>query len=404
MRIVKDLELSDYSYPLPDSRIAKFPPTNRDGSKILFYNKGSISHHQFPEITNLIPENSSLIFNETKVIPARLYFKKDSGAIIEIFLLSPVLPSPEINKAMISKNGCVWECMVKNLKKWKEGIILKQEIFYQKSNILLEASITNRKKNLIRFEWNDNQISFSEILESSGQVPLPPYLKRSPVPEDRFRYQTVYSRNNGAVAAPTAGLHFTNGLLETLKQKGHHTDYLTLHVSTGTFQPIKDDDILKHKMHTEQVIIKKDTIHNIMNHQGKIIPVGTTSMRTLESLYWYGVKLLLLNDEAFFINKLLPYEFNDDQLPSLEDSLRAVLDLMHEKGIDHISGETEIFIFPGYTFMVCNALITNFHMPNSTLILLVAAFIGQSWATVYKSALENDYRFLSYGDSSILIP
>jgi S-adenosylmethionine:tRNA ribosyltransferase-isomerase len=252
--------------------------------------------------------------------------------------------------------------------------------------------------------WEPEDRSFAEILGLSGIVPLPPYLKREPVPADKLRYQTIYSKNDGAVAAPTAGLHFTKKIIQEIASKNHTTDYITLHVSAGTFRPIQENDILKHDMHTESIIVSKNNVMNVLASLGNIIAVGTTSVRTLETIYWYGVKLLQRKGEGFFIEKLFPYTYNNNNLPEVHEALEAVIHFMDEKGLEELHGNTQIFIFPGYEFKLCNGLITNYHMPRSTLMLLVAAFVGDDWKRIYDVALATDYRFLSYGDTSLLIP
>ncbi len=398
------LNLEDYNYPLPENRIAQFPADKREQSRLLNYNRGIITHHRFSEIPALLPENSLLIFNETRVIPARLTFLKPSGAIIEVFLLNPVLPVSEITQAMEARGEVTWNCLVKNFKKWKNELILRQNVRIHQNTIGLRARIHDREKNLITFSWDDSTYTFSEIIASAGKVPLPPYMKREPEHLDTRRYQTVYSRQDGAVAAPTAGLHFTEEIIEKIESKGHRTDFLTLHVSSGTFQPIREKDITKHQMHKEKLSVSGENILNLLNHKGKIISVGTTSVRTLESLYWFGIKLNENPSSDFYIEKLTPYAQREKPLPDYKTSLQIVLEYMRTHAMDELHGETEIFIFPGYEFRICNGLITNFHMPKSTLILLIAAFTGSDWKKIYREALSNDYRFLSYGDSSLLLP
>ena len=401
---MSELELDEFNYDLPESRIAKFPLDRRELSKLLFYDKGLISHLQFREINRILPQRSLLIFNETKVIPARMTFFKETGAVIEIMLLNPIEPSLDVNIVMSSNSRVTWECMVKNLKKWKPGQTLIQNIRIKEEVLNIEARLIDKGKNHVEISWKDPDLTFADILEYSGKVPLPPYLKREPTDIDKPRYQTVYSRNKGAVAAPTAGLHFTDEIIREIQATNHDTDYLTLHVSAGTFQPIKEKDFRKHEMHKETIIVSISNLLKMRKNLGNIIAVGTTSMRTLESIYWYGVKLLSGNDKSFFIEKLYPYNISEAELPSVIESLEAIINHMNEKNIEKIRGETQIFILPGYQFRICNGLITNFHMPRSTLMLLVAAFVGKDWKKIYDEALSNDYRFLSYGDSSFLIP
>lgn len=395
--------LNEYDYVLPEERIAKSPLAQRDHSKLLVYQLGNIAHQQFFDLPNYLPEGTLLAFNDTKVIPARLYFQKPTGALIEVFLLQPVDP-PEIAAAMHNSNGCTWQCMIGNKRKWNQDLVLEQQLT---EGLLLKADLVNREKNEVRFSWSDPQVSFAEILAKTGELPLPPYLKRKATQKDADQYQTVYSKFEGAVAAPTAGLHFTPEVIQALEQKGVHTEYLTLHVSAGTFQPVKVDNVLEHDMHSEQVVVQRKNIENLAQHPGKIVAVGTTSMRVLESIYWLGVRLIkedydLKPGQPFQIDKLLPYQWENDTLPTREEAMQAILAFMNQHQLDKLWGATEIFIFPRYDFKMCNGLITNYHLPKTTLILLVAAFIGEDWRKVYNEAMENDYRFLSYGDSSLL--
>jgi S-adenosylmethionine:tRNA ribosyltransferase-isomerase len=396
------INLSEYTYDLADEKIAKYPLAERDQSKLLFYQQGAIVHRNFKDVVELIPAKTTLFFNNTKVIPARLIFNKKTGAQIEIFLLKPFLPSTILSIVMEEKQSVAWECMVGNFKKWKDDNPLERVLTLNGSQVSLKAYVHDRKKRLIRFEWNDASISFAEIVEASGKVPLPPYLNRAAEESDKPRYQTVYSQHDGAVAAPTAGLHFTPEILKALENKGIRESFLTLHVSAGTFQPIKAENILEHPMHSEQLVVTKESIADVVAAEDKIIAVGTTSMRTLESLYWFGVRLMNGN-EVFVIQKLEPYQ-DYESLPSRKSAFEAILSWMELNNLNQIIGTTEIFIFPGYEFRVCDGLITNFHQPGSTLILLVAAFIGADWKKLYDQALENNYRFLSYGDSSLLMP
>lgn len=397
------INLDDYEYPLPEERIAQHPLRERDLSKLQVYREGRIGHHVFHELPGLLPEKSLLVFNETRVIPARINFRKPSGAFIEILLLHPVSPSVVMPVAMESKEQTSWECMVRNLRKWPDQMELSMT-FGDEQSVTLRAAIEDRDRQVIRFSWEPPELTFSEVLEITGKTPLPPYMKREPESEDLDRYQTVYSRNQGAVAAPTAGLHFTDKTLQDLSDTGHQTDFITLHVSAGTFQPIREENIREHPMHKEQVLLTRRNILNWLRHPEGIIAVGTTSMRTLESAYWYGVKLLRVGPADFFVGKLYPYEHGLTELPPLQASLEAILACMDEQKTDSLLGETEIFIFPEYEFKVCRGLITNYHIPRSTLILLVAAFTGQDWKKIYREALDKDYRFLSYGDSSLLLP
>lgn len=398
------INLEDFDYPLPENRIAIYPLKERSQSNLLVFKDQSIKHQTFNQITDFLPEESLLVFNETKVIPARLEFYKPTGAKIEIFLLDPVLPSHDAMITLKSPQPVVWRCLIKNFKKWNEDLMLEKVLHSGPIQIHLKAGIHDRGKRLIALSWEPVKSTFGEILENLGKIPLPPYIKREPDPEDRARYQTVYSKNDGAVAAPTAGLHFTRKILDQIKKKGFKTDYLTLHVGAGTFQPIRHRDIRKHPMHSEQIRITRTNILNLLRHKGPVMAIGTTSMRTLETLYWYGVKLLTRPKKDFYIDALFPYQFDPEDLPSKAESLQAILDFMSSRQKDEISGETRIFIFPGYHFMICQGLVTNFHIPKSTLLLLVGAFIGDQWRNIYREALDHGYRFLSYGDASLLLP
>lgn len=393
--------LSLLVYDLPDERIAKHPLAQRDSSKLLIYKNGEIIDQSFGQIGAHLPEKTTLFFNNTKVIPARLFFHKDTGALIEIFLLKPLEPSEVISQVMEATDSVTWECMVGNFKKWKDGQELTLILNDEANEIKLTASIADRSSTQIQFDWDNANYSFAEIVELAGKVPLPPYLNREAIDADKERYQTVYSKKEGAVAAPTAGLHFTDKVLEELAENGVKESFLTLHVSAGTFQPIKVENPKDHPMHSEQMAVEKQAIKDVINSEF-VIPVGTTSMRTLESLYWFGVRLLKGN-ESFDIQKLELYNTSED-LPSRKASFQAILDYMNKGNITQLVGKTEIFIMPGYQFRVCNGLITNFHQPGSTLLLLVSAFLKGNWKKVYNHALENNYRFLSYGDSSLLLP
>ncbi len=398
---ISAIDLTAYEYTLPEEKIAKFPLAKRDASKLLHYKDGEISHLNFSNIPDLLPADTLLVYNDTKVIPARLIFQRETGARIEIFLLQPVLPTTVIPEIMLAKHPVVWETMIGNAKKWKDGEILKGLIPFNDGTITLQARLIDRATRQVEFSWDNAEVAFVDVVEASGEVPLPPYLNRKPVEEDKSRYQTVYSEKEGAVAAPTAGLHFTPEIFEQLRLKGIMEAQVTLHVSAGTFQPIKASQVTEHPMHSEQIHISRKTIELIISHLGKVVTVGTTSVRTLESLYWYGVKLLEGKGEDLKIEKLIPYE-NRRSLPAAKESYAAILTYMNEKSLETIMGTTEIFIFPGYEFKIVKGLITNFHQPGSTLILLIATILGEDWKRVYSEALTNEYRFLSYGDSSLL--
>lgn len=391
------LNIEDFTYKLPAEKIASNPLPDRSESKLLVYQQGKIQHSNFKSILEFLPSKAILFFNDTKVIPARIHFQKETGAEIEIFLLSPLKPSPIMASTMTTTTSCTWQCTIGNLKRWKDG----QPLSKKTTQGTLTAVLINRAEGVVEFTW-DTQQSFAEILSSIGVTPLPPYIKREASKEDLNRYQTVYSHYEGAVAAPTAGLHFTTEILDALTATGIQTDFLTLHVSAGTFQPVKVNNALDHEMHHEQVVVTRKSIENLLKPDHNIVAVGTTSMRTLESLYWFGVKLLKDPFSTFSITQHDPYR--EEKQPTKEESLQAILNMMNAQKIISITGNTSIFIHPGYSFKICNALITNFHLPASTLILLVAAFIGDDWRKIYQQALEKNYRFLSYGDSSILIP
>ncbi|MEB2778035.1 S-adenosylmethionine:tRNA ribosyltransferase-isomerase [Algoriphagus sp. D3-2-R+10] len=395
------IDLSEYEYTLPEEKIAKYPLAKRDASKLLHYKDGQISHLNFSNLPDLLPADTLLVYNDTKVIPARLIFQRETGARIEIFLLQPISPTTVIPEIMLAKHPVIWETMIGNAKKWKDGEILKGLILFNGSSITLQAKLFDRETRQVEFSWDNPEVAFVDVVEASGEVPLPPYLNRKPIEEDKSRYQTVYSEKEGAVAAPTAGLHFTPEIFDQLKSKGIKEAQVTLHVSAGTFQPIKASEITEHPMHSEQIHINRETIELILSNLGKVVTVGTTSVRTLESLYWYGVKLLEGRGEDLKIEKLFPYE-SRESLPSAKQAYDAILTYMKETGLQTIMGTTEIFIFPGYRFKIVKGLITNFHQPGSTLILLIATILGEDWKRVYTEALANKYRFLSYGDSSLL--
>lgn len=395
------IDLQSYTYDLPDDRIAKYPREVRDQSKLMIYKNGEISHLQFTDITSQLPENTLLVFNDTKVIPARAHFRKETGAVIELLLLHPELPTRVINDAMLVKHSCVWECMIGNKKRWKAGDTLTNVIRVSNAEVHLKVTYHDYGQNLVQLSW-DADVTFLDLVKALGEIPLPPYLNRDTEEPDKETYQTVYAHHDGAVAAPTAGLHFTPRVFDALAQKGIRKSFLTLHVGAGTFQPIKVEKVTEHRMHSEQVVFTRALINDLLQSVEHIVPVGTTSLRSLESLYWYGVKLFKKETTVFNIEKLYPYPWEDSQLPSAQESLQAIADHMDGAQLEEIVGETEIFIFPGYRFRLCRGIITNYHQPGSTLILLVAAFVGNDWKTIYSEALVNNYRFLSYGDSSLL--
>jgi S-adenosylmethionine:tRNA ribosyltransferase-isomerase len=402
----KNLAIQDFQYELPDERIAKYPLAQRDQSKLLFFDNGRIADHQFSEISNILPNGSLLVFNDTKVVQARLYFTRSTGSVIEIFCLEPLAPTSEIQQAMQQAGSCVWRCLVGNAKKWKEPV-LEMPFNYQGQNAILKAEKTEAEAGSfqIKFSWEPASLTFAEVLAGAGNLPLPPYFKRDANEADQQRYQTVYARQEGAVAAPTAGLHFTPTVLENLKAAKMETAYLTLHVGAGTFRPVKADKMQDHDMHAEQIVVSRIFIEQLLAHFPKpVIPVGTTSMRSLESLYWLGVLLKRnpnLQIAELLVPQWLPYEEQTD-IP-VSEALQAILTFLTQNDTDFLHASTQILIAPGYNFKICSGLITNFHQPGSTLLLLVAALIGEEWKRVYEHALNNNYRFLSYGDSSLLM-
>jgi S-adenosylmethionine:tRNA ribosyltransferase-isomerase len=398
---IQSIDLKEYEYTLPEERIAKHPLEKRDHSKLLEYKNGILHHRHFFDLPTLLDSDSLLVYNNTKVIPARLIFQRQTGARIEVFLLQPVAPSRVMSQIMASKKPVVWETMIGNVKKWKEGEELQGTVTVANRQVILTARLLNRVLKQVEFSWSDEEIAFVDLVEACGETPLPPYLNRKAEEEDKSRYQTVYSEKEGAVAAPTAGLHFTEEIFSGLRKKGIQEAALTLHVSAGTFQPIKVETVEEHPMHSEQMEIKLETIEKLLKHEGKIVAVGTTSVRTLESMYWFGVQLLENRGGIFQIEKLAPYT-RRETLPTRKEALEAIVKEMNARSVDSLLGTTEIFLFPGYQFQLVDGLITNFHQPGSTLVLLIAALLGKDWKMVYQEALANNYRFLSYGDSSLL--
>jgi len=401
---MKDINIAEYDYDLPDDRIAQYPVRERDISKLLLFDGNTISSDIFRNLDKYIPEDSLLVFNNTRVIKARLLFQKKSGAQIEILCLEPLTP-PDYETSFSSKGPVEWKCIIGNLKKWKTGIIL-MKFHYENTDYELQAGKVSPEGEVwrIRFDWNNRDLSFSEVIEASGHTPLPPYIARDDEEVDACRYQTVYSSVRGSVAAPTAGLHFTDDLIERLYGKGIKQANITLHVGAGTFQPVKAETISGHNMHCEHFFVTNVTITELIKFHGKIIAVGTTSVRTLESLYWLGVKAF--NDPDCNIDELKVDQwepYNNKQNISVKSSLTAISELMTKRKYQEISASTSIIIIPGYKFRMIAGMITNFHQPKSTLLLLISAWIGSAWHKIYDFALENGFRFLSYGDSSLLI-
>jgi len=398
--------IDEYDYSLPDERIAKYPLTKRDSSKLLLYKNGNIGESQFSKIADFLPENALLVYNNTRVIQARLIFQKDTGARIEVFCLEPLTPA-DYAQSLGATSECTWKCMVGNLKKWKEGQLSKTIAFDGKT-CTFEAELLHTEGNShsIHFRWDNADIHFADILEKAGELPIPPYLHRKTEESDLTTYQTVYSKIKGSVAAPTAGLHFTPEVFDSLESKQIETEELTLHVGAGTFQPVKTRDIAEHHMHTEVISVKRSTIVHLQQKLGNIIAVGTTSVRTLESLYFIGVMLQQdavseIAGKGFHVPQWAPYEEHPEI--SSQDALQNILNYLDVNNLTTLHAETQIMIKPGYRFRIVNGIITNFHQPKSTLLLLVSAFVNGDWKRIYDYALANDFRFLSYGDSSLLL-
>ncbi len=394
-----NISIQDYSYYLPQEKIAKYPLEKREDSKLLIFNK-EIKESSFSNISNYIPSKSLVVFNNTKVIQARIQFKKSTGANIEVFCLEPYTPT-DLNLVFQTKKSCSWKCIVGNSKKWKNGSLSKSIMLNNQSiTIHIERSKIIDDAQIINFTWNNEQITFGEILEQIGNIPIPPYLNRDTEDIDLARYQTVYSNHKGSVAAPTAGLHFTEDILSKLNKNNIETTNITLHVGAGTFKPVKTEKVSDHEMHIEHFFVEEKTIDLLIKYENNITSTGTTTVRTLESLYWLGVKLLEGINE-FSVSQWDPYN-----LPSHYSSKEALLKLknfLKEKGTSVLQSNTGIMIAPGYDFKIVNRLITNFHQPNSTLLLLISAFTkNNNWKKIYNYALENNFRFLSYGDSSLL--
>lgn len=397
------LRIEDYTYDLPDERIAKYPLEVRDASKLLIYKDGHIKEDSYRNISAHIPAETLLVFNQTKVVHARLLFQKSTGSTIEVFCLEPHQQYADIQTAMMEKRTVLWNCMVGGAAKWKQDMVLT--LTHQTPAFVLSAQINERNADsfTIEFSW-DNDMSFAEVLHFAGKVPLPPYLHREAEAADEGRYQTIFAKDEGSVAAPTAGLHFTDAVIDSLKQKNIDTAFVTLHVGAGTFKPVKSGTMLEHTMHAEWIDVDIATIEMLIAHLDKgIVAVGTTSMRTLESLYWIGVKTIYgfnPGRDEIAITQWEPYELAGDTKP--EKALQTILTWMQETGQNRLVTRTQILIAPGYTPKIIKGLITNFHQPRSTLLLLVAALIGKNWRDVYNYALDKDYRFLSYGDGCLL--
>lgn len=403
MQKTQDIRIEDYDYPLPDERIAKFPLTRRDNSRLLLYNEGAIGQYQFADMPSLLPDNAMLVFNNTRVIQARMRFRKATGALIEIFCLEPLSPV-DYALSLQSNTSCRWLCLLGNAKKWKEGN-LQLSFMHEGREVTLTAQRGTQQGDgfEIDFAWNDTSITFGELLETLGELPIPPYLNRATEESDKTTYQTVYSKVEGSVAAPTAGLHFTPEVLEAVQKRGIPTHELTLHVGAGTFKPVKSDTIARHEMHTEYISVSRALIEALCDTSRRVVAVGTTSVRTLESLYYIALTLYrnrLATPDELRVQQWVPYADNPEL--SRVEAMQLLLDYLDRIGAERLVSATRIIIAPGYRFHIVDGIITNFHQPRSTLLLLVSAFVGGDWRSIYDYALMHDFRFLSYGDSSLL--
>lgn len=407
----KHIHISDYQYPLPDERIAKFPIAQRDHSKLLVYRHGEVGEDVFYHLPDYLPKDSLMVFNNTKVIQARMHFRKSTGALIEVFLLEPAEPSDY--ELMFQTTGhCAWYCLVGNLKKWKEGT-LERELTMDNGKWIIKATRgeIHGTSHRIDFEWTGG-VSFAEVIDMMGELPIPPYLNRETQESDKTTYQTVYSKIKGSVAAPTAGLHFTEQVLQAIDAAGIDREELTLHVGAGTFKPVKSEEIEGHEMHTEFISVRRSTIQKLIDHNASAIAVGTTSVRTLESLYYMGLKVMQnpdLSEDQLHVAQWEPYEsekgkVNSEEFTTAVQALQALLLWMEAHDLQVLHSSTQIIIAPGYDYKIVKMLVTNFHQPQSTLLLLVSAFVKGDWRKIYDYALAHDFRFLSYGDSSLLIP
>ncbi len=397
--------MKEYEYDLPEDRIAKFPLSGRDQSKLLFYQQGKISETQFHQLPDLLPQGPLLVFNNTKVIQARMHFRKETGAWIEVFCLEPHRPA-DYAQSFQSRERVSWWCLIGNLKKWKEGPLVRElTVLNKKIRLSVIKGERSDTCHQVTFSWDDPEITFADILDAIGELPIPPYLNRETEESDKETYQTVYSRIEGSVAAPTAGLHFTPQVLQELSDRGVESAELTLHVGAGTFKPVKTEDIAAHTMHTEWFSVSLNMIQRLIAHKGEAIAVGTTSVRTLESLYYMGLMLFQNPDstlENLSVSQWQPYQVQDSIGPV--QALECVREYMVRHKLEVLHSRTQIMIAPGFRYHIVKAMITNFHQPKSTLLLLVSAFVNGNWKGIYDYALTHDFRFLSYGDSSLLIP
>ena len=400
--MIPDIRIEDYNYPLPDERIAKYPLAERDSSKLLRYVDGKVDEHIFRDITDFLPDNAIMVFNDTKVVPARLHFVRPTGARIEIFCLQPVDPV-EYNLAFASTQTCTWKCVIGNAKKWKNdtlNLYLPENHGGKAAELNMTADLVSREgeTGIVTFLWDGN-LPFSNVLEICGTIPIPPYLNRDSEAIDTERYQTLYARIRGSVAAPTAGLHFTDSVLAKIREKGIDMETVCLHVGAGTFLPVKDSEVAKHPMHREPFVVTKAFLKDLIDSHKKVIAVGTTSVRTLESLYYIGVSCIEKGHPED-VEQWAPY--TREYSYSTEEAIRAIVNYLEQTSQDALTAGTRIIIVPGFKFRIVDILVTNFHQPESTLILLVSAFVGGDWKTIYDYALAHDFRFLSYGDSSLL--
>ncbi len=403
----KDIAIFDYTYNLPEEKIAKYPLTQRDASKLLVYKNGNISDDLYRNITSRLPENALLIFNDTKVVEARIIFQKPSGATIEIFCLEPFEIYGDIPTGMRQQQRVLWKCLIGGASKWKHGQVLEKKIMHHPAQIVLQACFIKKQDDyfIIEFVWKPGELHFAELLHFAGRIPLPPYIKRETEAQDAERYQTVYAKQDGSVAAPTAGLHFSDSLLDQLKDKLIPNDFVTLHVGAGTFKPVKSKRLEQHIMHAEFMEVSIATIKLLFRSlDNNIIPIGTTSLRTIESLYWLGLKTISQPDiraENLIVRQWDPYEISSQNMDK-KIPLQSLIEWMEKNSLNKLVTTTQLLIAPGYQFKIINRLITNFHQPQSTLLLLVAALIGEDWKKVYEHALNNNFRFLSYGDGCLL--
>ncbi len=403
----KHIQIKDFNYNLPDERIAKFPLAKRDNSKLLLYRHGEVTEDVFHNIAQYLPKGALMVFNNTKVIQARLHFRKETGALIEVFLLEPYMPA-DYEQMFQTTGHCSWLCMIGNLKKWKEGTLKRTfDVKGKEVTLVAERKEDVHKSYRVDFSWDASDVSWAELLDAVGELPIPPYLNRETQESDKTTYQTVYSKIKGSVAAPTAGLHFTSEVLADIDRHGIDREELTLHVGAGTFKPVKSEEIQDHEMHTEYICVHRQTLEKLIRHEAKAIAVGTTSVRTLESLYYIGVKLektLDLSEEELHVCQWEPYENAVAKPITPIKAIENILAYLDKHGLNALHASTQIIIAPGYEYNIVKMLVTNFHQPQSTLLLLVSAFVHGDWRKIYDYALAHDFRFLSYGDSSLLIP